>query len=209
MGTIHMGLPNFIKISQKHRQRTERYLDSLLTNQPISDNEATDHCQKVTPQDGGLPELIVARSCLTNHSEGSRPWLVTPKQDVVGNHQWRHWCRCVQRPVTVDGLLEWKLEIVDRRTAYVRRQQNVAGQLFTQLIYDLTQQLMCVLHTQTHTTAHSPTHPHTHRPTPTHARTHARTHTHTTAHSTRQATDIISPHSAGQYNCHAELTSMQ
>ena len=45
----------------------------LLDNQPISDGEATDHCQKVTSQDGGLSELIVARFCLTNHSEASRP----------------------------------------------------------------------------------------------------------------------------------------
>ena len=44
---------------------------TLLANQPISDGEATDHCQKVTSQDGGLPELIVARSCLTSHSEAA------------------------------------------------------------------------------------------------------------------------------------------
>jgi len=74
-----------------HRHRVDKYLDTLLANQPISDGEATDHCQKGAPQDGGLPELIVAWSCLTNHSEASRPWLVTPKQDVVGNHQWHHW----------------------------------------------------------------------------------------------------------------------
>ena len=48
-----------------------KYLDTLLINQPISDDEAADHCQKVTSQDGRLPELIVARSCLTNHSEAA------------------------------------------------------------------------------------------------------------------------------------------
>ena len=38
------------------------------------EGEATDHCQKGAPQDGGLPELIVARSCLTNHSEPAGTW---------------------------------------------------------------------------------------------------------------------------------------
>ena len=55
------------------RHRIDKCQDTLLANQPISDGEDTDHCQKVTSQDGGLPELIVARSCLTNHSEASRP----------------------------------------------------------------------------------------------------------------------------------------
>ena len=54
-----------------HRHRIDKYLDTLLANQPISDGEATDRCQKVAPQDGGLPELIVVRSCLTNHSEAA------------------------------------------------------------------------------------------------------------------------------------------
>ena len=54
-----------------HRHRIDKYLDTLLANQLISDGEATDHCQKGAPQDGGLPELIVARSCLTNHSEAA------------------------------------------------------------------------------------------------------------------------------------------
>jgi len=43
-----------------HRHRIDKYLDTLLANQPISDGEATDRCQKVAPQDGGLPELIVS-----------------------------------------------------------------------------------------------------------------------------------------------------
>ena len=54
-----------------HRHRINKYLDTLLANQPISDGEASDHCQKGVPQDGRLPELIVARSCLTNHSEAA------------------------------------------------------------------------------------------------------------------------------------------
>jgi len=54
-----------------HRHRRDEYLDTLLANQPISDGEATDHCQKGAPQDGGLPELIVARSCLS-YSGGFR-----------------------------------------------------------------------------------------------------------------------------------------
>jgi len=58
-------------VSLTHRHRIDKYLDTLLANQPISDGEATDHCQKVVPQDGGLPQLIVARSCLTNHSEAA------------------------------------------------------------------------------------------------------------------------------------------
>jgi len=74
-----------------HRHRIDKYLDTLLANQPISDGEATDHCQKVTSQDGRQPELIVARSCLTKHSEAASLWLVTRKLDMVGNHQWRHW----------------------------------------------------------------------------------------------------------------------
>ena len=43
--------------AQSHRHRIDKYLDALLANQPISDREATDHCQKVAPQDGGLSEL--------------------------------------------------------------------------------------------------------------------------------------------------------
>ena len=50
-----------------HRHRIDKYLDT----QPISGGEATDHCQKNAPQDGGLPELIVARYCVTKHSEAA------------------------------------------------------------------------------------------------------------------------------------------
>ena len=61
-----------VEPARHHRHRIDKYLDILLANQPISDGEATDQCQKVTSQDGGLPELIiVARSCLTDHSEAA------------------------------------------------------------------------------------------------------------------------------------------
>ena len=42
-------------------------------------------------QDGGLPVLLLAYSCLTNHSKAASLWLATPKQDV-GDHQWRVVC---------------------------------------------------------------------------------------------------------------------
>jgi len=42
---------------------------------------------KLVTWDGGAHELIVARSCQANHSEAASLWLVTPKQDVIGNHQ--------------------------------------------------------------------------------------------------------------------------
>ena len=54
-----------------HRHRIDKYLDTLLANQPISDSKATDRCQKVATQDGGLPELVVAQSCVTNHSKAA------------------------------------------------------------------------------------------------------------------------------------------
>jgi len=55
-----------------HRHRIDKYLDALLANQPISDGEATMQSLKMgTLQDGGLPELVVARSYLTNHSEAA------------------------------------------------------------------------------------------------------------------------------------------
>ena len=105
MGTIYVSVPNFIKISQKHRHRTDRYLDALLANQPISDNEATDHCQKVTPQDGGLPELIVARSCLTNHSEAASLLLTRAVRHLAaqpfGSDRWLH------RPFVVGWLVRY------------------------------------------------------------------------------------------------------
>ena len=54
-----------------HRRRIDKWLDTLLANQPISDSEASDHCQKSAPQDGGLLELILVQSCLTSHSEAA------------------------------------------------------------------------------------------------------------------------------------------
>ena len=79
----------------RHRIDKNIYIPYKPTNPSRSrkqhGSEASDHCQKGAPQDGGLPELIVAWSCLTNYSEAASLWLVTPKQDVVANHQWRHW----------------------------------------------------------------------------------------------------------------------
>ena len=88
------GRRSKISDGRDHRHRIDKYLDTLLANQPISDGEATDRCQRRAPQDGGLPELIVARSCLTNHSEAASLWLVMPKQGV-GDYKWRHEWRVV------------------------------------------------------------------------------------------------------------------
>ena len=63
--------PSAVDRQSGHRHRIDKCLDTLLANQPISDGKATDHCQKGAPQDGGLPELIVAQSYLTNHSEAA------------------------------------------------------------------------------------------------------------------------------------------
>jgi len=71
MGLDWKDAKSVVENHSKHRHRINKYLDTLLANQPISDVEATDRCQKVAPQGGGLPELIVARSCLTNHSEAA------------------------------------------------------------------------------------------------------------------------------------------
>ena len=49
---------NTIERIDKYNIRIDKYLDTLLANQPISDGEATDRCQKGAPQDGGLPELL-------------------------------------------------------------------------------------------------------------------------------------------------------
>jgi len=68
---MHLLAIGYTPTCDDHRYRIDKYLDSLLANQPISDGEATDRCQKVAPQDGELSELIVARSCLTNHSEAA------------------------------------------------------------------------------------------------------------------------------------------
>ena len=68
-----------------HRHGIDKYLDTLLADQPISDGEATDHCQKGAPQDGGLPELIVAGSpILPNQSQRSKSSVIgyAPKQNV-------------------------------------------------------------------------------------------------------------------------------
>jgi len=58
----------------RHRHRIDKYpVSRYLTCQSnILEGEATNHCQKGTSQDGGLPELLLAQSCLTNHSEAGR-----------------------------------------------------------------------------------------------------------------------------------------
>ena len=92
---LHVGSPQLFSpgcaYSYNHTHRTYKYLDTLLANQNSSEGEATDHWQKGSAQDGGLPELLLAQSCLTNHSEAASLWLVTPKQ-VVGDHRWRVVC---------------------------------------------------------------------------------------------------------------------
>ena len=74
-----------------HSQRIDKYLDSWRQITNAADCVAIDHFQKSQSQDGGLPKLLLAYSCLTNHREAASLWLVTPKQ-VVGHHQWRVVC---------------------------------------------------------------------------------------------------------------------
>jgi len=62
-----------IAASQDHRQSNS--LEGVATN----------HWQKLQSQDGGLPELLLGYSCLTNHSKAASLWLVMPKQVV--DHQ--------------------------------------------------------------------------------------------------------------------------
>jgi len=49
-------------ISHIHRHRTDKYLDTLLANQPISDGEATDRCQKVAPKMKESSSSSISRS---------------------------------------------------------------------------------------------------------------------------------------------------
>ena len=70
-----------------HSQRIDKYLDSWRQITNAADCVAIDHFQKSQSQDGGLPKLLLAYSCLTNYGEAASPWLVTPKQDI-GDHQW-------------------------------------------------------------------------------------------------------------------------
>ena len=58
-----------------HRHRIDKYLDTLLANQPILDGEATDHCKKVTSQDGWTARVNSSPIRLTNHwLRRSRTW---------------------------------------------------------------------------------------------------------------------------------------
>jgi len=107
--------PHSSKLDTNHRHRIDIYLDTLLANQPISDGEATDRCQRIAPQDGGLPELIVARTCVTNHSEAASLWLVMPKQDVVGNHQWRVVCNVQYLNFGMQNLRPSNIKVIFQR----------------------------------------------------------------------------------------------
>ena len=64
----------------------DKYLDTWCPIATAADRVATDHFQKWQSQDGRLPKLLLADSCLTNNSEAASLWLVMPKQ-VVGDHQ--------------------------------------------------------------------------------------------------------------------------
>jgi len=47
------------------------YLDTRRPIATAADIVATDHFQKSQSQDGGLSELLLACSCVTNHSEAA------------------------------------------------------------------------------------------------------------------------------------------
>ena len=46
-----MGGNQVVMLGLHHKHRVDKYLDTLLANQSISDGEATNHCQKVRSQD--------------------------------------------------------------------------------------------------------------------------------------------------------------
>ena len=71
---------------QSHRHRIDKYLDTWRSIKTAADPVATNHFQKLQSQDGRLPRLLFAYSCLTNHSKAASLWLVTSKQ-VVGDCQ--------------------------------------------------------------------------------------------------------------------------
>ena len=54
-----------------HRRRTDKYLDTRHPITTAADCVATDRFQKSQPQDGGLPELLLAYYCTTNHSKAA------------------------------------------------------------------------------------------------------------------------------------------
>jgi len=58
-------------VSSEHRHRIDKYLDTPRRITITADRVDTDHFQKSKSQDGGLPELLLAYSCLTNHSEAA------------------------------------------------------------------------------------------------------------------------------------------
>jgi len=63
--------------------------------------------------------------------------------DTLSPYVWAH-----QSPVAVNRLTERKLKVIDRRAADIS-QRRVGRQFFTQLINQLTQQLVGILHANT------------------------------------------------------------
>jgi len=53
------------------RHRIDKHLDTLLANQTARKVKPPITAKKGISQDGGLPELLLAQSCLTNHSEAA------------------------------------------------------------------------------------------------------------------------------------------
>jgi len=83
--------PTASKHWRPHRHRIDKYLDRRRPVATAAGHVSADHFQKSKSQDGGLPELLLAYSCLTNHSEAASLWLVTTKQ-VIWDHQWHVVC---------------------------------------------------------------------------------------------------------------------
>jgi len=57
--------------SHPHRRRIDKYLGTRRPIATATDHVATDHSGKSQSLDGGLPELFLAYSCFTNHSEAA------------------------------------------------------------------------------------------------------------------------------------------
>jgi len=69
-GPSEQVFKNKLKACSQHRHRTDDYLYTLLVNQ-TAQKALPPTGQKSQSQDGGLPELLLAYSCLTNHSEAA------------------------------------------------------------------------------------------------------------------------------------------
>ena len=68
--------------------RIDKYLDTLLANQQLGRR-----CHRLLPKlvIARLCKLLLAYSCITNHSKAASLWLAMLKH-VVGDHQWRVVC---------------------------------------------------------------------------------------------------------------------